>query len=253
MEIPSFATYPSLGGRTAFVTGGASGIGADIVRALAANRCKVAFVDIQDAAGQALADELGALYLHCDVTDVAALTAAIDLTRATLGPIGILVNNAANDDRRLPGEVTEGYWDASMAINLRPQFFAAQAVAPQMKTLGAGSIINLSSITWRYGPENMAVYASAKAGIIGLTHALARAYGSDNIRVNAVEPGAVMTERQRALWYPGQADVDAMVAKQMIRRVLTGADVARVVLFLAADDSAMLTRQSIVIDAGIQL
>ena len=141
------ATYPSLAGRTAFVTGGASGIGADIVRALAANGCKVAFVDIQDAAGQGLADETGALYIHADVTDLAALAAAIDQTRGRIGPIGILVNNAANDDRRDAQDITEVYWDASMAINLKPQFFAAQAVHPQMMALGGGSIINLSSIT----------------------------------------------------------------------------------------------------------
>ena len=249
----AFATYPSLAGRTAFVTGGASGIGADIVRALAANRAKVAFVDIQDDAGSALALETGALYLHCDVTDTAALTQAIAETQTRAGPISILVNNAANDDRRDAADITDAYWDAAMAINLKPHFFAAQAVHPQMKALGAGSIINLSSITWRYGPENMAAYAAAKAAIIGLTHALARAYGPDNIRVNAVEPGAVMTDRQRDLWYPTQADVDRMTGKQVIQRVLTGADVARVVLFLASDDSAMLTRQSIVIDAGIQL
>ena len=247
------ASYPSLSGRVAFVTGGASGIGSDIVRALAANGCKVAFADIQDAAGQALAAEVKALYLHCDITDLAALAAAIAATQDALGPISVLVNNAANDDRRLPADVTGDYWDRSMAINLKPQFFAAQAVQPQMKSIGGGSIINLSSITWRYGPENMAVYATAKAAIIGLTHSLARAYGPDNIRVNAVEPGAVMTERQRALWYPTQSDVDKMVGKQIIRRVLTGEDVARVVLFLASDDSAMLTRQSILIDAGIQL
>ncbi|MEO6301280.1 MAG: SDR family oxidoreductase [Paracoccaceae bacterium] len=235
-----------------FVTGGASGIGADIVRAFASNHAKVAFVDIQDAAGQALAREVGALYLPCDVTDTVALTAAIARTRDELGLISVLVNNAANDDRRAIDDVTEDYWDHSMDINLRPQFFAAQAVRSQMRELGGGSIINFSSISWRHGADAMSVYATAKAAILGLTRALGRGFGPDNIRVNAIEPGAVITERQRQLWYRTEAEVQAMVERQAIGRVLLGEDIARMVLFLGADDSAMITKQSFIVDAGIR-
>lgn len=252
-----YARYPSLVGRVVFVTGGATGIGADIVRAFADNGCKVAFVDIQDDAAQALVEEVGATnepaprYLHCDVTDAAALQAAVRRIGEELGPIGILVNNAANDERHRIDDVTPDYWAKSLAINLDPHFFAAQAVRPQMRELGGGAIINFSSIAWRGGADSMAAYATAKAAIQGLTRALARGFGPDNIRVNAIEPGAVMTERQRQLWYPSQESVDAVVGKQIIGRVLTGKDIARTVLFLASDDAAMITKQSFVVDAGL--
>ncbi len=234
------------------MTGGASGIGEDVVRAFAANGAKVAFVDIQDAAGAALAAELGALFLPCDITDTDALVAAITTTRDQLGPISVLVNNAANDDRCAIDEVTPDYWDRQMDINLKPQFFAAQAVRPQMQALGGGSIINFSSIAWRYGADAMSVYATAKSGTIGLSMALARGFGADNIRVNSIEPGAVMTERQRQLWYKDQADVDRMVGQQIIKQVLTGTHIARMVLFLAADDSSMITKQTFIVDAGMR-
>jgi NAD(P)-dependent dehydrogenase (short-subunit alcohol dehydrogenase family) len=253
-----FATYPSLADRVALVTGGASGIGADIVRALAANGARVAFLDLQDDAGTALGEEIASSgaqrpsFLGCDVTDIAALQAAVATVGERLGPISVLVNNAANDERHSIGEITPDYWDRAQNVNVRHHFFAAQAVHPQMKRLGSGSIINLSSITWRYGADNMAAYSTAKAAIVGLTFALARAYGPDNIRVNAVEPGAVMTERQRRLWYPSEASVAQMVERQMIRRVLLGDEIARTVLFLAADDSRMITKQSITVDAGLR-
>ena len=252
----SFATYPSLAGRIVLVTGGASGIGADMVRAFAANGARVAFLDILTEPAQALVRELSAsahepLFLQCDLTDVAALQEAIGRVREQLGPVAVLVNNAANDERHAVDEVTPDYWDWNLAINLRPQFFCAQAVHPHMKELGFGSIINLSSITWRMGPERLAAYATAKAGIVGLTHSLARAFGPDNIRVNAIEPGAVMTERQRRLWYTQQEQVDSMVSRQAIRRVLLGEEIARTALFLAADDSRMITKQSIIVDAGL--
>jgi len=233
-----------------FVTGGASGIGEDIVRAFAANGAKVAFVDIQREKGAALASELGATFIPCDITDTAALVAAIGTTRDRLGLIGVLVNNAANDDRRDIDDVTPDYWDWQMDINLKPQFFACQAVRPQMQELGGGSIINFSSIAWRFGADAMSVYSTAKSATVGMTLALGRGFGPDNIRVNAVEPGAVMTERQRELWYKTEADVDRMVANQAIRRVLLGEDIARTVLFLASDDASMITRQSITVDAG---
>lgn len=234
------------------MTGGASGIGADMVRAFAANRAKVAFVDVQREVGETLAAEHGALFLHCDITDVPALQQAIAEAAERLGPIGVLVNNAANDDRRPLDDITVDYWDASQAINLRPHFFAAQAVRPQMRQLGGGSIINFSSIAWRGGADGMAPYATAKAAVLGLTRALARGFGADNIRVNAIEPGAVMTERQRELWYRSEDSVRAMVDRQTIKRVLLGEDIARTALFLAADDSAMITKQSLIVDAGLR-
>ena len=235
-----------------FVTGGASGIGADIVRAFAGQGSKVAFVDILDHEGQALEDETGADYINCDVTDVAGLRAAIDVVRNRHGNITVLVNNAANDDRHEIDAVTEEYWDASLDLNLRPQFFAAQAVRPQMKAEGGGSIINFSSIAWRGGASNMPVYATAKSAIIGLTRALGRGFGPDNIRVNAIEPGAVITDRQRRLWFKDQASIDSVVSRQTIQQVLLADEIARTVLFLASDDSRMITKQSITVDAGLR-
>jgi len=253
----TFASYPSLAGRVIFVSGGASGIGADIVRAFARNRARVAFIDIQREAGAALADELAAddgapLFLECDVTDIPALQAAIAEVGARLGPIGVLVNNAANDQRHKVADVSVEYWDQSQNVNLRHHFFAAQAVHPQMRGLGFGSIVNLASIAWRAGAAEMPAYATAKAGVVGLTRALARAFGSDNIRVNAIEPGAVMTERQRQLWYQTPESIEAIAQRQAIKTTLLGEEIARAALFLAADDSRMITKQSLTVDAGIR-
>ena len=179
------------------------------------------------------------------------MQATIAQVRQQVGLIGVLVNNAANDQRHTTEEVDPAFWDWSMDINLKPQFFAAQAVRPQMAELGGGSIINFSSIAWRFGSAEMPVYGTAKSAVIGLTRALARTFGSDNIRVNAVEPGAVMTERQRKLWYPTQESVAVMVERQVLKEVLLGEHIARTVLFLAADDSRMITKQSIIVDAGM--
>jgi NAD(P)-dependent dehydrogenase (short-subunit alcohol dehydrogenase family) len=252
----NFAQYPSLEGRVVLVTGGASGIGADMVRAFAANGSKVAFLDIQVEAGEALVAELGGarhrpLFLSCDVTDTEALQARIDEIGRRLGLIGVLINNAANDDRHRVEDVTEAYWDHTQAVNLKHQFFAAQAVHKQMRQLGGGSIVNLSSIAWRGGGARMAVYATAKAGVLGMTLSLARAYGDDNIRVNAIEPGAVITERQLQLWFSEPGSVDAVVQRQTIKKVLLGEEIARTALFLAADDSQMITKQSIIVDGGL--
>lgn len=232
------------------MTGGATGIGADIVRAFAQNEAQVAFVDIEETAGSALAFEVGALFLKADVTDIEALRSAIAKVKEVLGPIGILVNNAANDDRHKIDEVTVEYWDKALDVNLKHQFFAAQAVRPHMKELGGGAIINFSSIAWK-GGDVFPAYAASKAGVLGLTRALSRAFGPENIRVNAIEPGAVITDRQLRLWYGGQQDVDNVVARQAIRRKIVGADIARVVLFLAADDSEMIDRQAIIVDGGL--
>ncbi|TJV42501.1 MAG: SDR family oxidoreductase [Mesorhizobium sp.] len=253
----SFATYPSLADRVVLITGGASGIGADTVRAFAANGARVAFLDLQQKAGDDLARELAAaphapLFLRCDVTDIPALQAAIGTVRDRLGSVAVLVNNAADDNRHPVADVTQEYWDHAQDVNLRHHFFAAQAVHPHMKELGFGSIVNFSSIAWRFGAAEMVPYATAKAAVVGLTFALARAFGPDNIRVNAIEPGAVITDRQRQLWFKTEASIDQVVQRQMIRRVLLGAEVARAVLFLAADDSRMITKQSITVDAGLR-
>ncbi|MER8951935.1 SDR family oxidoreductase [Mesorhizobium sp. M0904] len=253
-----FATYPSLTDRVVLISGGASGIGADMVRAFASNGARVAFLDVQDEPAEALVRELAGaagqapLYLHCDVTDVDALKAAVEGVRARLGPVAVLVNNAANDQRHPIDAVTADYWDRSFDVNLRHHFFAAQAVHPHMKELGFGSIINFSSIAWRFGADQMVAYATAKGAVVALTRALARSFGPDNIRVNAIEPGAVMTERQRELWFKTQEAVDQTVQRQLIRRVLLGEEIARTVLFLAADDSRMITKQSITVDAGLR-
>jgi NAD(P)-dependent dehydrogenase (short-subunit alcohol dehydrogenase family) len=252
----TFAIYPSLSGRVVLVTGGASGIGADIVRAFARNHAKVAFLDIQAEAGRRLAGDLAdsthpPLFLPCDLVDISALRESVAETRRRLGPVAVLVNNAANDQRHRIADVSPEYWDWSQHVNLRPQFFTAQAVHPHMVELGHGSIINFSSIAWRRGAGQMVAYATAKAGIVGLTRALAQAFGGDNIRVNAIEPGAVITDRQRELWYPTPEAVDSMVQRQAIRTILLGEEIARTALFLAADDSRMITKQSITVDAGL--
>ncbi|ESW67555.1 3-oxoacyl-ACP reductase [Mesorhizobium sp. LSHC422A00] len=254
----SFATYPSLSERVVLITGGASGIGADTVRAFAANGARVAFLDLQQEAGEALARELAAaaahapLFLRCDVTDIPALQAAIGTVRDRLGPVAVLVNNAADDNRQPVADVTQATWDHAQDVNLRHHFFAAQAVHPHMQEVGFGSIVNFSSIAWRFGASEMAPYAAAKAAVVGLTFALARAFGPDNIRVNAIEPGAAITDRQRELWYKTQGSVDQVVQRQVIRKVLLGEEIARTVLFLAADDSRMITKQSITVDAGLR-
>jgi D-xylose 1-dehydrogenase len=252
-----FATYPSLTDRVVLISGGASGIGADMVRAFASNGARVGFLDVQDEPADALVRELAdaagqALYLHCDVTDVDALQASVKSVRARLGPVAVLVNNAADDQRRPVNAVTAEFWDRSFDVNLRHHFFAAQAVHPHMKELGYGSIINFSSISWRFGADQMVAYATAKGAVVALTRALARSFGPDNIRVNAIEPGAVITERQRELWFKTQDAIDQTVERQLIRRVLLGDEIARTALFLAADDSRMITKQSITVDAGLR-
>ncbi|WP_352926849.1 SDR family oxidoreductase [Mesorhizobium sp. M1088] len=244
--------------RVVLISGGASGIGADMVRAFVANGARIAFLDVQDEPAEALVRELAGaagpapLYLHCDVTDVDALKASVARVRARLGPVAVLVNNAANDQRHPLDAITADYWDRSFDVNLRHHFFAAQAVHPHMKELGFGSIINFSSIAWRFGADQMVAYATAKGAVVALTRALARSFGPDNIRVNAIEPGAVMTERQRELWFKTREAVDQTVQRQLIRRVLLGEEIARTVLFLAADDSRMITKQSITVDAGLR-
>ena len=246
-----FARYPSLKGRTVLVTGGASGIGADIVRAFADQDANVGFLDIQTDAGKRLAEETASVFRKVDITDIQALRAAISGIVEKLGSIDVLVNNAANDKRQEVDQISVDEWDQSQDINLRAQFFAAQTVRSGMAAAGGGTIINVSSIVWRLAGGDMVPYATAKAGVLGLTKSLAHAFGDDNIRVNAIEPGAIFTERQRELWYPTQADVDALVSRQILKQPMDGGEIARMALFLASDDARMITNQSFVVDAGL--
>jgi len=252
----TFATYPSLSDRTVFVTGGGSGIGGDIVTAFAGQGARVGFVDIDADASDALVTGLAGsrhrpLFIPCDLSDIEALRAAITRVRTELGPVAALVNNAANDQRHEVDEVTPEYWDRAMDVNLRHQFFACQAVRPHMRELGFGSIVNFSSIAWMGGGTRMIAYSSAKAAVVGLTHSLAREFGPENIRVNAIAPGAVITPRQLRLWMT-EAEADQLAQRQCIRRRLTGDEIARTVLFLAADDSRMITKQCLTVDAGLR-
>ncbi len=249
------ASYPSLRDRVVFVTGGGSGIGAAEVTHFAAQGARVAFVDIAEDASRALVDKLKAdgykepLFLRCDITDIAALRAAIAEAARRLGPITVLVNNAAHDQRHNWQDMTPEYWDERMAVNLRHHFFAIQAVAPMMKQAGGGSIINFGSISWHTLQGGMPAYTTAKAAVEGLTKGMARDLGPDNIRVNCLIPGWIMTERQIKLWLTPEAEENLMRV-QCLKKKLAPADVARMVLWLAADDSRMCTGQLWVVDAG---
>lgn len=250
-----YARYPSLENRAVLVTGGATGIGGAIVEHLAAQGARVAFLDRDEAGAAALVAALRPtcahppLFLPCDLTDVAALRAAITAAQHALGPVRALVNNAASDDRHRWQDVTPEYWDERMAVNLRHYFFAAQAVVPAMAAAGGGSIVNLSSIAWVIPSTGLPAYVTAKAGIVGLTRTLAHELGRDNVRVNCVMPGAIATERQKRLWLTPQYTAEVQ-SRQALKRELVPADVARLVLFLAADDSEAITNQSYVVDGG---
>jgi NAD(P)-dependent dehydrogenase (short-subunit alcohol dehydrogenase family) len=250
-----YATYPSLRGQVAFVSGGASGLGAEFVAQLAAQGVKVGFVDIQDEAGTALAEAVAGrghpepLYQHCDVRDVEALRRAIALTGERLGPVTVLVNNAANDVRIPVEEITVERWDELSEVNVRHHFFATQAVVPMMREAGHGSVINLGSISAHIDLLELPVYITAKAGIEGLTHTLARELGPDNIRVNCVLPGWVMTERQLTHWVTPEAE-ESIRRNQCLPHKLFPEDVARLVLWLAAEDSRSCTAQRWIVDGG---
>jgi NAD(P)-dependent dehydrogenase (short-subunit alcohol dehydrogenase family) len=255
MNDEQFARYPSLKDRVVLVTGGATGIGESIVRHFARQGSRVSFLDVQDGPGRALADELASEgcqkpdYLHCDLTDVAALQAAVAQVLAKHGTVDVLVNNAANDQRHKIEDVTPEYWDQSVAINLRPQFFMVQAVLPAMKAAGRGAIINLSSISWIIPSTGLPVYVTAKAAIVGMTRTLAKELGPHGIRVNAVLPGGIATEKQKRLVYTPEYKAE-IIAHQSIKRDLVPEDVARLVLFLASDDSSAITSQRYVVDGG---
>jgi NAD(P)-dependent dehydrogenase (short-subunit alcohol dehydrogenase family) len=237
------------------VTGGATGIGESVVSEFARQGSRVAFLDIQDEAARGLVNRLTAegclepLYIHCDLTDIAALRSAVEQVLGRLETVDVLVNNAANDQRHTIEEVTPEYFEQSVATNLRPQFFMIQAVLPAMRKAGGGSIINMSSISWMIPSTGLPLYITAKAAIVGLTRTLAHELGRDNIRVNAVLPGAIATERQKQLWYTPEYKAEIM-ASQALKRDIVPEDVARLVLFLAADDSSAITNQSYVVDGG---
>ena len=249
------ASYPSLEARVAFVTGGGSGIGASIVEHLCAQRARVAFVDIERTASEALVKNIegrghpAPSFIPCDLRDIATLQSAIAEVRSRLGPIRVLVNNAAHDERHSIERVTPEYWDDRFAVNLRHQFFAAQAVVPDMAAAGGGSIINFGSTSWLVAQGGMPAYLSAKAGVAGLTRALARDLGPMNIRVNSIVPGWIMTERQVRLWLTPEGEQE-LLRRQCLKRKLLPEDIARVVLFFAADDSSACTNQSYIVDGG---
>lgn len=245
------AHYPSLQDRCVLVTGGATGIGAAVVRAFVGQGSRVAFLDVAEEPAQELVAELGGepLFLTCDLRDVEALRAAVRTAEERLGPVRALVSNAANDDRHEVADVEPDYWDERMATNLRHHFFAAQAVRPGMAEAGGGAIVNLGSITWRLGFTGLPAYATAKAGILGLTKALARELGPERIRVNCIEPGFVETERQQELWLTPELDQRVRSA-QCLPDLCQPEDVADLALFLASDQSARITARSIVIDGG---
>lgn len=252
----ALANYPSLKDRVVFVTGGASGIGASIVEHFCVQGARVASVDVDREASARLADDLAykgltpPQFLHCDLRDIDALRASIAVAKEALGPVRVLVNNAANDDRHAVDAVTPEYWDERMAVNLRHQFFAAQAVHHDMATVGGGAIINLGSTTWLMGEGGMACYSAAKAAIAGLTRSLARDLGPANIRVNSILPGRIMTERQEKLWLTPEGETE-LLRRQCLKRKLYPADIARVALFLGADDSGACTAQNYIADGGL--
>lgn len=246
--------FRDLAGASVFITGGGSGIGAALTEGFLAQGARVAFVQRSDAS--AFCDGLEAkygrrpLFMACDIADAAALRAAMDQAGERHGPVRALVNNAANDERHRAEDVTEAYWSRNLAINLSAYFFAAQAAAPGMKAAGGGSIVNFSSISYMMGNAGYPAYATANAGITGMTRALAREFGPDGIRVNALAPGWVMTERQRRLWAAPE-DVAAHVERQCLKRTLDPEDIVPGALFLASDASRMMTGQTMVIDGGV--
>ena len=246
----AFATYPSLRDRVVFITGGASGIGASLVENFHAQGAKVAFVDRQAPAGQALADRLaGAWFRALDVTDAPALTEVIADAAQALGPVTVLVNNVADDTRHVAAQTSAEAWRAGLAVNLDPVFLASTAVYPMMRDAGGGAIVNVSSINALWGPAGMATYVAAKGAINSLTKGLAREWGGDGIRVNALSPGWVVTERQLEMWLTPEAEAEWARQVALKDRILPD-DIARAALFLASDESRMMTGQNLVVDAG---
>jgi NAD(P)-dependent dehydrogenase (short-subunit alcohol dehydrogenase family) len=256
MEQPSpSAVYSSLNGKVVLVTGGASGIGEDIVKAFVQQGSRVLFLDIQDDAANSLVqrqrrpDRIAPEYFHCDLTNASELQSVMEKILRSSPVIDVLVNNAGNDKRHKIEEVTSEFWDWCMQVNLKHQFFMAQAVLPGMRRAKHGSIINMSSIGWVIPSTGIPVYVTAKAAIVGMTRALAHEVGIHGIRVNCVMPGAISTEKQRRLWFTEEYKKE-ILSRQAIKREIQPEEVAKLVLFLASDESLAITNQSFVIDAG---
>lgn len=249
-----YAHYPSLQGRSVLITGGASGIGASFVEHFARQGAKVAFLDVDEAGARSVLDGLRnvahtPLFLRCDLTDLDALHGAIDAARAHIGPIAVLVNNAANDARHALAGVDAAAFERNVAVNLRHQVFATQAVIPDMQQLGGGSIVCLGSTGWMKKNAGYPLYAMAKAAVHGFVNGMARELGRQRIRINALVPGWAITEKQRALWL--DAEGEAEIARvQCLPGYLMAEDLARMALFLAADDSRMCTGQDFIVDGG---
>lgn len=249
-----FARYPSLAEKVVIVTGGASGIGATIVKRFAAQDARVAFFDIDACSAKELVDSIPSckhtpVFVPTDVTKIPLLRESVQTVQQQLGPVDVLVNNAARDDRHSWSEVTPEYWDASLAVNLHHHFFCIQAVAPAMQARGRGSIINISSISWIVPSTGLPAYVAAKAAIVGITRTMSRELGPSGVRVNALLPGGIATERQRRLWYTPEYE-RTIIESQSLKRTLVPDDVAGLVLFLAADDSSAITGQSHIVDGG---
>lgn len=248
------ATYTDLEGKVVLVTGGGSGIGEAIVRRFAEQRCKVAFIDIARDVSEKLVRDLTGKNLdvrfeHADLTDIEALRNAVGRIRDVLGPIQILINNAAHDERHPTPDVTPEYWDDRIAVNLKHQFFAAQAVLPDMQAANQGVIINFGSVSWMVGQGGMAAYTAAKSAVLGLTRSLARDYGPFNIRVNAIAPGWIMTQRQVEKWLTPEGERELM-QRQCLKRKLVPDEIARFMVFLASDEASACTNQQYVVDGG---
>jgi NAD(P)-dependent dehydrogenase (short-subunit alcohol dehydrogenase family) len=252
--VTAYARYPSLQDRTVLITGGATGIGMTLVQEFAAQGARVGFIDIDVPSAESLVAQLGGarhvpVFVAADLTDIDALDAAIAAVRARIGPIAVLLNNAANDQRHSIDETTSASWDAGIAVNLKHQFFAAKNVAADMKASGGGSIVNFGSVSWKLKQGGMPVYTTSKSAVQGLTRGLARDFGPFNIRVNTLVPGWVMTEKQIRLWLDERGKQD-IARGQCINRPLQPEHIAHMSLFLAADDSAMCTAQDFIVDGG---
>jgi D-xylose 1-dehydrogenase len=249
------AVYSSLKGRFVLVTGGASGIGKAIVEAFVFQKAKVIFLDVQDEAAHSLVRNFtlpeftAPQYFHCDLTNTSELQLVMERILQSVPAIDVLVNNAGNDKRHKIDEVTSEFWDWCMQINLKHQFFMAKAVIPGMRRAKRGAIINMSSIGWLIPSTGMPVYVAAKAAIVGMTRTLAHELGPDGIRVNCVMPGAIFTDKQNRLWFTEEYKRE-ILKRQAIKTEIQPEEVAKLILFLASDDSLAITNQSFVVDAG---
>ena len=248
----SVTMYPSLCDKTVLITGGGSGIGAELSRAFVEQGCRVGFLDLDLQASEALVKKIGSSKIHfehCDLRDIGALKSSIALISKTLGPIDILINNAARDDRHTLESVTSEYFDERIATNLKHQLFAAQAVVPDMENTGGGVIINMGSTSWMIGQGGMPCYTTAKSAVQGLTRGLARDLGPKNIRVNCVVPGWIMTERQTSMWLNPDSEKE-LLQRQCIKRPLVPQDISKFVLFMASDEASACSSQSFIVDGG---